>query len=623
MLGWRRGEDARSAVSDTEAPTGERNEESRATLLSLSLRIKLLLFAALLVTVPGVVFGILAQQSGRDSLQRVIGRQLSREAGHTAQRLADSVESEIQTLRSMARQDVMREIRVDDIDKRISAALATLRDGSPARSDYLVADRSGRVVASSNPALIGPVGAWSALAATALAGGERVEGPAKAPGSPARSLSVATPIRDPDGEDAVIGALIGIYDWHALISAMRQVRDDLASLGLDTDVLLVRPGGAVVGDARSRSRAPGAAEADWSEVAAGTTAGPDYVVRPHAGLLIGRASLGRELDGWRLLIAEPLADALAPVRSLTTRLATTLGIILAAALVVAAVASERVARPLRELTRAIRGLPSEEGRAPLAPVRSQDEVGTLAAAFNQMASALDRAQRDLVEAAKFAFIGELAGGVAHEVRTSLGVLRSSAQILERSLTAEERGQATELAQMIRAEVDRLAGVVNDLLSLARPRVLRLEPTPLSEPLARAVELVEAQAAEKGIEILRVAGPSDPVVLCDAELLSQVALNLLVNAIQAQDKGGRIEVRTFVTREGWGAFEVSDQGPGIPEALRDKVFHPFVTGREGGVGLGLTFVKRVVHEHRGRIALQGGDEGGACFRIELPPPEASA
>jgi signal transduction histidine kinase len=343
------------------------------------------------------------------------------------------------------------------------------------------------------------------------------------------------------------------------------------------------------------------------------------VVEPGAGLLVGRASLAAAVPGWRLLIVEPLTDALAPARLLTIRLVVLLGLTLLIAIAVAALAAGRVARPLSELTRAILALSRGDAAAQQVPVRTDDEVGTLATAFNRMASELEQAQRDLVEASKFAFVGELAAGVAHEVRTSLGVLRSSAQILEGSLPADAGADTVELAQLMRAEVDRLGGVVNDLLSLSRPRTLHLEEMPIAEPVRRAVELLEPQAREAGIDLRWLPATDEPAVVGDPDLIYQVALNLLVNALQALARGGRIEVRTFTTGDGYAGFEVRDDGEGVPEEIRAKVFLPFVTARPGGVGLGLTFVKRVVHEHRGRVSLARAAGPGACFRVELPAP----
>jgi two-component system sensor histidine kinase HydH len=576
------------------------------------------------VIVPGSLFGVIVQQSSHASLERVIGHQLAREAGHTGDRLTAVLSTEREILRSFARQDLMREIRVADIDKRVSLALTTLRNGSPARLDYLVVDRSHIVIAASNPSFLGSPPPWVELADAALSGREGFRGPVVMDTHTTPGFAIATPVPDPDGSHQVIGALMGLFDWARLTAVTREVRDDLAAHGIQTDVLIVGRDGMIIGG----SDLPGARDdvrsADWSQIADGAIRDqPDYVVQQQAELLVGRASLGSDFSGWRLLIIEPLSDALAPARRLTTRLAVILALTLAAALLLATLAGRRVVRPLSELTSAIRGL-SGGSTSPLhVPVRTQDEVGTLATAFNRMASELDRAQRDLVEAAKFAFVGELAAGVAHEVRTSLGVLRSSAQILERSLPADGGAETVELAGLIRAEVDRLGGVVNDLLSLGRPHALQLETTPISDPIFRAADFVEPQAHEKGIEVVRVPLGHDPAVLCDGELMYQVALNLLVNSIQALEDGGRIDVSIVETRDGYAGFEVRDDGPGIPEEIVSKVFQPFVSAREGGIGLGLTFAKRIVFEHRGRISLDTTPDSGTCFRIELPRPEVTS
>jgi signal transduction histidine kinase len=197
------------------------------------------------------------------------------------------------------------------------------------------------------------------------------------------------------------------------------------------------------------------------------------------------------------------------------------------------------------------------------------------------------------------------------------VVRSSTQILERNLPADGDPHTLELAQLIREEIDRLGGIVNDLLELGQPRAPHLEPVQISVPLRRAVDLVESKASEKGVRIEMKEGAGLPDVRCDSELLYQVALNLLVNAVQAVDTGGRVTVTTGRGAEGTVSFEVRDDGPGIPEDFREKLFRPFATGREGGIGLGLTFVQRVVYEHQGQIRVESEPGHGACFRIDLP------
>jgi two-component system sensor histidine kinase HydH len=587
-------------------------------LRSFSLRNKLLIFAAALVVVPGVLFGLIAEKSGRDSLQSAIGRQLAREAGHTADQLAATLRTERETLGNFARQDLMREIRVADIDKRISQALTTLRDGIPARLDYLVADQDHHIVASSNPDLIGPLPSWADSERAVSSGEVRLWGPISIPGRHGLELVMATPIPDPDGSQPVLGTLVGLFDWTLLTAVTRNVQRDLAAQNVVADVLVVRQDGVVIGGARSSAERKVPLPNEWSEVVSQVDAAmPDYLVHTDAGLLVGRASLASDLPDWVLLVVESRSHALAPVRQLTRRLFLLMGLALVAALGLGTFAARRVVRPLSELTIAIRRFSHGDATNSRVPVRSDDEVGTLAAAFNQMASDLVRAQQDLVEAEKFAFVGELASGVAHEVRTSLGVLHSSAQILGRSLPTDADEQTSELAQMIRAEVDRLGGVVDDLLTLDRPRTLQIEATRLSVPLSRAVAFVEPQAQEKHIEIIRTSPSRDPMVLCDDEMVYQVIVNLIVNALHALRPGGQVTIAMFEENDGYAGFEIRDDGPGIPESIRGKIFQPFVTASQGGVGLGLTFVKRVVHDHQGRIFVESSPGSGSCFRIEIP------
>lgn len=557
-------------------------------------------------------------RSEQAALQNLIGRHLAREAEQTADRLAAVFGSEREALRNFARQDLMREIRVDDIDKRVSAALAILRDGDPARIDYLVVNRANRVVASSSPDSIGALPDWGDTAAAIWEPSAQTLGPVRLE-IPARDvLLIAALISDPDDGARSIGTLVGVYDWRRLTGVTETVQHELAAQGTHTRVLVTRADGSIVGGTPLSRTEQDEFPAGWLrplESAEHRDLG--FTVLPEAGFLIGYATFGVGSTRWQLVIVDRLADALAPAHELTRRLGTILTVTLIVALLLAAIGGRRVVKPLAELTAAIGNVAQGDLSSLRVVVRSDDEVGSLARAFNQMAGELDQAQNDLVEAAKYALVGELAAGVAHQVRTSLGVVRSSTQILERSMPPESDPHARELAQLIREEIDRLGDIINDLLELGRPRALHLEPIQISVPLRRAIDMSESKASEKSVRIdLRETGPL-PDVHCDAELFYQVALNLLVNAIQAVGEGGRVDVSTGPAVAGYVRFEVRDDGPGIPEEFREKLFRPFATGREGGIGLGLTFVQRVVYEHQGRIRVTSAPGRGASFRIDLP------
>jgi len=575
------------------------------------------MFAAALVVLPGAIYGLISVSSARAALSRAVAHELAEEARNAAERLTTTLRADRESLASFARQDVMREIRIGDLDKRISSFLASLKRGDPACLDLLVLDRTKRVVASSNPALIGG-GGESLLAGT---DGERgIEGPVASPPH-AQSLRFSVPVPDPDSAHESLGWLVALYDWEHQTAVAARMRENLLSVGLDTDVLLVDGRDVVIGGAPR----PDGRWRIGDRIGLRASQPPELFSTPvghvdrEAGVLFGHASLPDDLPPWSVIVSQPLSEALAPARRIGRLLALALAAVLLVALAVALAAAGRVTRPLAELTAAA----GEIGRGRTArasvPVRSRDEIGTLAAAFNRMSGDLGRAEQELVDAAKFAFVGELAAGVAHEVRTPLGVLQSSAQLLERSLHAPD-AEARELLQLLRDEVHRIDRIVTGLLDLGRPRTLQPEPSPLGQTVFHAVDFAEAQAREKHVTVHRRPLVPDPVVVCDPELIYQVTLNLLVNAIQILPPGGTVEVVVLPVRDGHAAFEVRDDGPGIPPEVRERIFEPFFTRREGGSGLGLTFVRRVVQEHRGRIRVDAAPGGGTVFHVDLPAAE---
>jgi signal transduction histidine kinase len=581
-----------------------------------SLRTKLLFFAAALVLIPGGIYGVITLSSSRAALAQVVGRLLVEKAREVADRLATTFRSEQKRLESFAVQDVMREIRIADFDKRISSFLASVKRGCPACVDLLVLDQSGLVVASSNPSWIGKTKDMTPGPADA---GETIEGPFREADVAGALVRFTVPVPDPDAREATLGWIVALFDWERSTDVVARVRETLVSVGLDADVLILDARGFVIGGAAR----PGGAWRFGDTVAlrpsnAEGRAAMAYVDST-VGMLVGHAGLPSDLPPWTVVVAEPLSEAFAPARRMAKLLATALAGTLLVALTIALVAARRVTQPLAELTEAAEAVGRGGKPMFIVPVRSRDEIGALTAAFNRMAADLKRAERELVDAAKFSFVGELAAGVAHEVRTPLGVLRSSAQILERSLEVKD-DQSRELLRLLRDEVDRIERIVSALLELGRPREMRPEPSPLGQILFRAADFVEAQARQRRITLRRRAIDPDPVILCDPELIYQVVLNLLVNAIQILPDGGSIEIGLLPACDGYAGFEIRDDGPGMTEEVRARIFEPFFTRREKGVGLGLTFVQRVVQEHRGRIWVESEMDHGTVFRVNLPVSE---
>lgn len=218
---------------------------------------------------------------------------------------------------------------------------------------------------------------------------------------------------------------------------------------------------------------------------------------------------------------------------------------------------------------------------------------------------------------------ELIRNLAHEIKNPLGGIRGSAQLLEREL---DDAQWREYTQVIIAEADRLQDLMNRLLNSHRmmhPMVLNVH-----DVLERVTRLIQAEFP--GVKVKRDYDVSLPQLTADREQLIQATLNITRNAAQALEGNGEITLRTRAARQVTLAkrrhklaleLQVIDDGPGIPEEIRDRIFYPLVSGREGGSGLGLSIAQSFVEQHQGTIDLDSVP-GRTCFTIMLPIVQAA-
>jgi signal transduction histidine kinase len=227
---------------------------------------------------------------------------------------------------------------------------------------------------------------------------------------------------------------------------------------------------------------------------------------------------------------------------------------------------------------------------------------------------IDQSQQKLVRASKLAVVGEMSSIIAHEVRTPLGILRSSAQMLQREPGISEEGH--ELVGFIESETERLNRLVSAMLDTARPRAPAFGAVDLHALIRQSIAMLAAQMAKKQVVVSEALQAVNPVVECDEEQMTQVLLNLLMNGLQILDHGGRIDVASHDDGQ-FVYIEIADDGPGIDPAERARVFEAFFFKREGGVGLGLSIVQQIVAAHRGEIEASESRLGGALFRIRLP------
>jgi signal transduction histidine kinase len=242
--------------------------------------------------------------------------------------------------------------------------------------------------------------------------------------------------------------------------------------------------------------------------------------------------------------------------------------------------------------------------------------------YRRAAEELAEANRNLNEAEaavrrsdRLAALGQLSAGLAHELRNPLGTIRASAEMLSRSVPADNE-VAREVAGFIASEVDRSNSLVTRFLDFARPMQLKLATADLSEVLDRAVALVERDAPQHRVTVYKNYSPDLAPFAFDAELMERVFYNLLLNAAQASEEGGAITLKTR-RLDGTAEVAVIDRGPGIDPKIREQIFNPFFTTKSNGVGLGLAIVSKIVDEHGGRMAVESEPGKGSIFRVFLP------
>lgn len=227
-------------------------------------------------------------------------------------------------------------------------------------------------------------------------------------------------------------------------------------------------------------------------------------------------------------------------------------------------------------------------------------------------------QRRLVDklhlSERMATLGEMIASVSHEIKNPLGIIRSTADLLEKKIIQIE--PQNQLATVIREEADRLNRIVTEFLDFARPQIPRVHPVRIETILEKNLHFLETELARHSIKVQRDF-PSDSLTFSvDQDLMYRAFLNILLNAIQAMPDGGTIAV--MVRYDSLGVeIEIKDSGVGLSQEELTKAFKPFFTTKEKGSGLGLAIVKNIIEAHKGSILMVNSEAGGTSVVIRLP------
>ena len=277
--------------------------------------------------------------------------------------------------------------------------------------------------------------------------------------------------------------------------------------------------------------------------------------------------------------------------------------------------SHTFTRPLENLVAGVRALEQGDYAYPL-QARGGDEVAEVTGTFDRMRRNLQKTQRELLDAERLATIGRMASSISHDLRHSLAAVMANAEFLcESNLTP---GQREDLYAEIRIAVNQMTDLIESLLEFSRTRE-SLHPSygDIRSAVDRAVQGVKAHPEFQRIRI-RISGEGSTEGWFDFKKLERAFLNLLLNACEVVPaESGKIDIQ--LRRKGESLeIRIVDNGPGIAEAVRDRLFEPFVShGKENGTGMGLTVVQKILQDHGGDLAVEQTSSSGTTFRINIP------
>jgi signal transduction histidine kinase len=259
--------------------------------------------------------------------------------------------------------------------------------------------------------------------------------------------------------------------------------------------------------------------------------------------------------------------------------------------------------------------------SPIVPVRkSRDELTDLAIAINRMTHELERRQEFLLQSQKLRAVGSLTAGIAHELNNPINNIMLTAAVLEEDVESMSEGEKRELIGDIEEQAERARRIVSNLLDFARESEITTERLKIQEVVGTAVNLAANQLKLSRIRLVREIHDDLPEIVGDPQYLSQVFLNIILNAADAMAGGGMLSLSGHVTADNaFLAIDISDTGPGMPPQVLSAIFDPFFTTKSsgGGTGLGLSVSLGIVQKHGGDIKVSSKLGEGSTFTVILP------
>ncbi len=578
---------------------------------------------------PLGLVGTIAYRNGEGAIRESMDESFQQLAYEAIDKVDRSLFRTVQDVRTWAGLDLMQEVSTGDPGGKVSSFLVEVHQEYGHFSNIDALSPEGRVAASSHPRRIGL---------------NLKEEPSYGEAADGREVSFAFPIEDKSQQRRRIGLLVARWNSEELFH-MTQIHQRSGIPSKIRLMLMKRDGLLLSAPEPYREEMfrmnlidKGLQSARLaSQRRAGSLVEPDEQGQLS---LIGYASSRGYRDfpgfGWAALVIQDARSAFAPIRQLLTITWQT-GILVAVCMILISLnVSRAMTEPIVSISQVARRVAGGDFEGRVA-VRSRDELGELAQAFNRMVqdlksqreqlvekaslekayADLQRAQSQLVQAEKMAALGRFSSGIAHEVKNPLGIVLGGVEYLQRKLSAADADTQTAL-EKVKESTLRADGVVRGLLQFARPSQLKMEKVHAQEIVKESLGLLQYRGPLKGIAVHTDFREGDLLVDLDKNRMQQVLFNLLANAVEAMPSGGTLTLKTF--REGASVvIQVTDTGEGIPKENLSKLFEPFFTTKRDrkGTGLGLSISKMIVENHRGMLLVESEPGKGTTFRITLP------
>ena len=359
------------------------------------------------------------------------------------------------------------------------------------------------------------------------------------------------------------------------------------------------------------------------------------------GVMIYTGFLGQDVVGaytylpdqkWALITEMVTAEAFSPLRTIARNSIFVAIIALVMMLVLAVMLSRNWTRPIKQLADASLRVAQEDFTVALPEDKRQDEIGTLTRQFNRMVASLrdsrekiKQSHAQLVQSEKLAAIGQLATGIVHEMRNPLSVIKMNLRFLQRRFTSPDDSSVeqidpvlSEQINLASLEAERLEKMLSELLEYSKPVSVQCNDVSVNRIIENCFNIVKTAADSAGVKLVsEVDSPEETMICVDEDLIVRILTNLLMNAIQASSSGKEVVLSGERTAEGTIIFEVRDNGAGMSDRVRDRVFDPFFTTREEGTGLGMPNVKKFIEAIDALIEVESEEGEGTLIRIILP------